>query len=117
MFATAALAQAGDQLRAQVRADLMQDPRSAEMTDVEIEAMVDTIVQEAEASGAAADYLESRSTFDYSALFAPPKEPSALMRVLLSPLSLAIALLLLVLFAVMYYIVRRGTLPEEADSA
>lgn len=94
-------------LRAQIRADLVQDPRSSEMTQVEFDAMVEEIATEAENSGVAADYLESESTFDYSSLFTPPEEPSALLQALVSPLSLAVILLLIVLFAVTYYIIRR----------
>lgn len=103
-------------LRAQIRADLMQDPRSSEMTSMEFDAMVEEIATEAEESGAAADYLESQSTFDYSSLFTPPEEPSALLQALISPLSLAVILLLIVLFAVTYYIIRRGKTPEAPES-
>lgn len=102
-----------EMLRAQIRADLMQDPRSSEMTQVEFDALVEEIATEAESSGAAADYLESQSTFDYSSLFTPPEEPSALLQALVSPLSLAVILLLIVLFAVTYYIIRRKEIPAD----
>lgn len=102
-------------LRAQIRADLMQDPRSAEMTQVEFDAMVEGLATEAEESGAAADYLESQSTFDYSSLFTPPEEPSALLQALVSPLSLAVILLLLILVAVTYYIIRRKGTPADVS--
>jgi hypothetical protein len=103
-------------LRAQIRADLMQDPRSSEMTSAEFDAMVEEIASEAESSGVAADYLESGSTFDYSSLFTPPEEPSALLQAVLSPLSLAVIFLLVVLFAVAYYIIHRGKTPEAPES-
>jgi|GEM_PF-1691824 len=106
----------GEALRAQIRADIIQDPRSAELSPEEVDAMVERLAQEAEASGAAADYLESQSTFDYSVLFSPPEEPSALLQALVSPLSLAVILLLIVLFAVTYYIIRRGKTPEGPES-
>ena len=103
-------------LRAQIRADLMQDPRSSEMTSAEFDAMVEEIASEAESSGVAGDYLESGSTFDYSSLFTPPEEPSALLQALVSPLSLAVIFLLVVLFAVAYYIIDRGKTPEAPES-
>lgn len=102
-------------LRAQIRADIMQDPRSAEMSDAEINTLVEALADEAEETGAAGDYLESHSTFDPSSLFTPPEEPSAVAQFLFSPLTLAIALLLMVLCAVIYYIVWKGKSEGVSD--
>lgn len=112
-----AFAQSGsDGLRAQIRADLMQDPRASELSEAEIETMVDALATQAEEEGTAAEYLESQDSFDYSALFPPPKEPSLVARTLASPMALALALLLALLGAVGFYISRRkGTPIEDSD--
>lgn len=110
------LAQSAD-LRSEIRADIQNDPRAAEMSSEEIDALVEAIALEAEQSGAAGDYLEAKSSFQYETLFEPPQEPSKIMQVLVSPLMLAIALLLLILGGVIYYIVRRGRSPAPVDPA
>jgi hypothetical protein len=104
-----------DALRAQIRADIMQDPRSSQMSQAEQDALVEQLAAQAEADGTSSDYLESKNTFDTASLFTPPAEPSAVTRVLLSPLGLAVAFLALVLCAVVYYIIHRGRRPHAAD--
>ena len=108
------LAQSGD-LRAQIRADIMQDPRAAEMSEAEVNALVEAIAIEAEQTGAAGDYLEAKNSFQYETLFEPPQEPSKIMQILLSPIVIATLLLLLILGGVIYYIVRRGKTPVPTD--
>lgn len=97
-----------DDLRAQIRADIMQDPRSQEMTQEEQDMLVEALAQEAEETGAADDYIEARSSFDPSSLFETPAESSKFMQVLLSPLMFATVLLIIVVGAVMYFILHRG---------
>lgn len=102
-----------DDLRAQIRADLMTDPRSAEMSSAEIDALVSALADKAETDGTASAYLESKNTFDYSSLFPAPKAPSAFAAALTSPMALALAFLLLILLAVGLYIIRRRGTPHE----
>lgn len=102
------VAQSDDDLRAQIRADIMQDPRSAEMTQEEQDALVEALAIEAEETGAANDYVEARSTFDPSSLFEAPAGSSKFVQFLLSPLTLAIVLLVVIVGAVMYFILHRG---------
>lgn len=108
------LAQSTD-LRAEIRADIEQDPRAREMTEAEIDALVEAIAQEAEQTGVAGDYLEAKNSFQYETLFEPPQEPSKIMQFLFSPIMLAILLLVLILGGVLYYIVRRGRASVPAD--
>ena len=107
-------AQSAD-LRSQIRADIMQDPRAAEMSEAEVNALVEAVAIEAEQTGAAGDYLEAKSSFQYETLFEPPQEPSNIMRILLSPIVIATLLLVLILGGVIYYIVRRGKTPVPTD--
>lgn len=104
---------AGEELRAQIRADLMQDPRASALSETEIGAMVEALATQAEEEGTADAYLESQNSFDYSALFPPLEEPSFLARSLASPMALALALLLALLAAVGVYISRRKAAPHE----
>lgn len=104
-----------DELRAQIRADIEQDPRSAEMSETEKDQLVEALAQEAEETGVADEYIESHSTFDPSKLFAPPEEPSMVARIIFSPVSLAVLLLLLALGAVIYYIFHRGKAQVMSD--
>lgn len=106
-----------DALRSQIRADLMQDPRSQEMSQAEEDALVEELATQAEADGTSAAYLESKNTFDPSSLFSPPQEPSAVARTIFSPLSLAVVLLILALSVVTYYIIRRGKASVASDIA
>lgn len=105
-----------DQLRAQIHADLLQDPRASQLSQVELQALVDSLASKATADGTAGDYLASKNTFDYSKLFPEPKKPSTLSRVLTLPMLFALALLLMLLLAVTLYIIRRKGVPLEASS-
>lgn len=104
LFAVALLpaftsAQTDESLRAAIRADLMSDPRSAEMSPTEIDAMVEALAAQAEEEGVAADYLDSQNTFE--AAPAPVFEEE----ITLNTLSIAIAALLLVLAAVAGFLI------------
>lgn len=104
-----------DDLRAQIRADILADPRSSQMSEAEIDALVQAIAAEAESTGISEEYMAARNSFEYETLFEPPQEPSKIMQILVSPLSLAVLLLLLVLGAVVYYIVRKGEAPAAPN--
>jgi hypothetical protein len=104
-----------DDLRAQIRADLMEDPRTAEMSSAEFEALVDALAGEAEAQGTATPYLESKNapTFTYDP--APVEEASQIEIILSSPIVIAIfalvaGLLGLILFMLIH---RRKRMPES----
>lgn len=59
-------AQSDDALRTKIRADIMSDPRSSEMSPTEVDAMVDALAGQAEEEGVAADYMEASNSFDYA---------------------------------------------------
>ncbi len=99
-------AQGEADLRAQIRADLMEDPRAAALPAAEFDALVDALIVKAEEEGTAATYLEGQNGFDYVALFPLPESPSALATFLASPLALALLFLAIILGALTYYIVR-----------
>jgi hypothetical protein len=104
-----------DDLRAQIRADLTDDPRTAQMSPAELDALVEALAVRADADGTSGEYLESKNTFDPSSLFTPPAEPSRAALVLFSPLMLAIIFLGIVLAAVFYFIIRRGRSSPASD--
>jgi hypothetical protein len=103
-----ASAQQEDALRAAIRADIMADPRSSEMSPTEIDALVEALAVQAEEQGTAAEYLESESTFEETAP-APVFEE----KIELNTLSIAIAVLLLVLAGATAILVwhRRNRIP------
>lgn len=90
-----AFAQQEDALRAAIRADLMSDPRSSEMSPTEIDGLVEALAVQAEAQGTAQDYLDAQNSFEE----APPpvyeEEPATW-----SPMAIAIFALVLVLACV-----------------
>ena len=113
---TFAQTQVNEELRAQIRADLMQDPRTAQMSQVELEGLMSALAARAQEDGTADAYLESHDTFDYSSLFPEPKAPSPIASFLASPLALAILALLIILLAVAFYIIKRRGVPAEMPS-
>lgn len=100
LLAPALLFAQSDELRAQIRADLMKDPRTAELSVTEIDAMVDALASEMESQGTTSEYLESQNTFDVGSLFSPPEPPSVIAQMIFSPLGLAVALLVALLVAI-----------------
>lgn len=59
-------AQTDDSLRTKIRADIMSDPRSSEMSPAEIEQLVEALAGQTEEEGVAADYMEAGNSFDYA---------------------------------------------------
>lgn len=94
-------------LREAIRADLTADPRSASMTEAEIEMMVDALAVEAEEQGTAATYLEARNTTfgDQAPVYEPPLISTS------NALAIAAAALIAVLIGVAAFLVhnRRKT--------
>lgn len=62
--------QTEEALRAQIRADLLQDTRSSELSAEEFETMVAALAQEVVVQGNAEVYLEDRAQPDFTADFA-----------------------------------------------
>lgn len=85
-----AFAQAtNEDLRAQIRADLEKDPRTAQMSSAELDALVAALADEAEAQGTATMYLESKNgpTFEYDP--APVGDESQVGIIISSPIVIA----------------------------
>lgn len=101
----------GNTLRSQIRADLTADPRSQQMSQAELDALVEAIATQAEADGSAAAYLDGQNSFDYSAEFAAAAAEEPVTSVNTS-LILAVVALGIVLLSVALYIVRRKGTPE-----
>jgi hypothetical protein len=96
-----AFAQQNDALRAAIRADIMSDPRSSEMSPTEIDAVVEALAAQAVEQGAAQDYIESENgTFNE-----PPPAPVYEETLTLNTLAISIAILLLVLAFVTAFLV------------
>ncbi|OHB19813.1 MAG: hypothetical protein A2854_04165 [Parcubacteria group bacterium RIFCSPHIGHO2_01_FULL_56_18] len=95
-----AFAQQNDELRAAIRADLQNDPRSANLSQAEIDAMVEALATQAEEQGSAQDYIDSEnSTFGETAIPVYKEETT------LNTLAISIAILLLVLAGVTVFLV------------
>jgi hypothetical protein len=93
-----AFAQEEDALRAAIRADITSDPRSAEMSPTELDALVDALAARAEEQGEAEGYLNAQNSFDDVPFEAPVYEPPAAEPY--DALSLAIGAFFLVLLGV-----------------
>lgn len=93
-------AQQDDALRTAIRADIMKDPRSAQMSSTEIDVMVNMLASQAQEQGTAQDYLDGQNSFEQPA---PPVyvEPAAT----LNPLALALIALVVVLAAVAIFLI------------
>ncbi|MEK7509826.1 MAG: hypothetical protein AAB605_03880 [Patescibacteria group bacterium] len=107
-----ALAQEEDTLRATIRADIMSDPRSSEMSPTEIDALVSALAMQAEEQGVAQDYLDAQNSF--AAAEAPIYEPAPAS----NALDIAVLALLVVLGAVALYLIwqrnQRRSMPPSA---
>ena len=105
-------AQSDDQLRAQIRADLMKDPRTAQMSSSEIDIMVNALAQQAQSEGTADTYLDGRKQPVYT--FPPPQTGGGS----LASIGIALAALLLALLGIVVYVLRRkkSYIPEAFPS-
>ena len=106
LFPLLVFAQESD-LEAQIRADLMQDSRTAQMSEAELAALVAALANEAEASGAADTYLESKNspTFTYDTPVAENVSPWLL--ILSAPVTLATLILLIALIGLFLFVRRK----------
>ncbi len=102
-----------DALRVEIKAQLLLDPRSKNLSDAELEALITGLVEEAEASGVASDYSAPQESFDYSALFTPQEVNSTSLSLLSPSFIIAFFFLLLTLIGVILYILRRKVHPED----
>lgn len=95
-----------DALRAQIRADLMQDPNTAQLSNTERDALVEALAQEAESNGEAGNYLDAQTapTFTYDA---PPAPQSTLDAVLSAPIVIAFFAFLAALASIVLFMLRR----------
>ena len=107
-----AVAAQSDELRAQIRADLMQDPRTAALPAPELDALVAALANEAETSGAAATYLDAKTapTFTYDP--PPVSDEHPLTLILSTPIMVAICALLAGIAGVVLIMFRRRHQPE-----
>jgi hypothetical protein len=95
-----AFAQSETALREAIRADIMKDPRSSEMSSAEIDTLVNALASQAQQQGTAQDYLDGQNSFEQQT---PPvyEEPAAT----LNPLALALLALVVVLAAVAIFLI------------
>ncbi len=114
------LAQEEDALRAAIRADIMADPRSVEMSPTELDALVEALAAQAEDQGVAGEYLEAQNSFDDVPFEAPVYE--VLESVPYNALSLAIGAFFIVLIGVWLFLAiqrkkrREGGSPDKIVS-
>lgn len=102
-----------DALHVEIKAQLLLDPRSKNLSDAELEALISGLIQEAKASGVASDYSAPQESFDYSALFTPQEVNSTSLSLLSPSFIIAFFFLLLTLIGVILYILRRKVHPED----
>ena len=109
-------AKAQGDTRAQIRADLMQDPRTAQMSSDELDQLVEVLAGEVESSDEGALYMDAQSapTFVYDA--PPVAATSPWISLLSSPIVIALlAFLLGVLGLVIFALRHRKSPPPAAD--
>jgi hypothetical protein len=109
-----AFAQSETTLRQQIRADLMSDPRTAQMSLAELDALVEALATEATESGEAATYLDVKAapTFTYDP--PPTGAENAYVAVLTTPIFIAIFALLAGIFGVILFMLLRKKHSNEA---
>lgn len=104
-----------DALRAQIRADLMQDPRTAEMSEAELNALIDALAEEASETGVAETYLDAQTapTFTYDSV--PLGETNPYVLILTAPIVIATFALLAGICGVILLLIRRGRRQPPPD--
>ena len=90
-----------DTLHATIRADIVNDPRSSEMSSAEIDTLVNALAAQAQEQGIAQDYLDSQNSFNTSAE-APFFEESPVST---TPLTIALITLFIVLTGVAIFLI------------
>ena len=108
----AALAQE-DALHSTIRAGIMSDPRSAQLSQAEINTMVNALADQAQTQGTAQDYLNGQNSFEPAQ--SPVYEPPSMT---LTPLDIALLTLIIVLAGVAVFLVwhrkARRAMPPSA---
>ena len=107
-----AFAQEEDTLRSTIRADIMSDPRSSEMSPTEIDALVNALATQAQEQGTAQDYLDAQNSFDYAV--EPPvyEENTSINPMAIALLALVIVVGGVALFLIWQRNVRRSMPPS-----
>ncbi len=102
-----ALAQSDTSLRAQIRADLMQDPRTAELSATELDALVAALANEAEATGEAETYLDVKAapTFTYDP--PPISDETPLELIVSAPIVIAVCAFLAGIAGLVTFMIRQ----------
>lgn len=102
-----AFAQSDASLREQIRADIMSDPRSSEMSSAELDALVEALATEAVESGEAANYLDAKTapTFMYDPI--PVSEENPYVHILKAPIVIAFFALLAGIFGIILFMLLR----------
>ncbi|HWO07568.1 MAG TPA: hypothetical protein VNM40_03215, partial [Candidatus Paceibacterota bacterium] len=98
-------------------ADLVSDPRTAQLSEAELDALVEALATEAIETGEAATYLEVKSapTFTYDPL---PAAESTIGSILSAPIVIALFALLAGIAGVILFVLRhRRSQPEMPESA
>jgi hypothetical protein len=110
-----------DDLRAQIRADLLADPRTAELPPAELEALVAALADEAEATGEAETYLDAKKAPTFTYELPPSDTTNPYVAILTAPIILAILALIAALLGVLFYMLRargrarKGTIAPGSD--
>ena len=102
---------AQDDTRAQIRADLQQDPRTAQMSAEELDRLVEALAGEVESTEEGAVYLDAQSapTFVYDA--PPVTAASPWVSVLSSPIVIALLALLVGILGLVVFALRHRKAP------
>lgn len=110
-----AIAQEGDALRAAIRADIVSDPRSADISPTELDALVDALAARAEEQGSDEDYLAAQNSFEDTPFEAPVYEPPTTTPY--DALSIAIGAFFLVIIGVWIFLAIQRKKHRTAPSA
>ncbi len=106
---------AQEDVRAKIRADLMQDPRTAELSAEEFDQLVNALAGEAEASPEGMMYLDAKTapTFVYEE--APVATPSPYLNALTTPIVIALLALFAGVLSLVLFMIRHRKGVPAAD--
>ncbi len=97
-------------LKEAIRADIQKDPRSSQMSQAEIDAMVDALAAQAEEQGVDQQYMDAQNSFQETP--APVYQPEPFS---LTPLGVSVLALLAAIIAAFFFLRRhRHNLPPMA---
>lgn len=96
-----------DTLRAQIRADLMQDPRTAELSEAELDALVAALANEAEATGEAETYLDVKAAPTFTYDLPPVSDETPLELIVSAPIVIAVCAFLAGVAGLVTFMIRQ----------